>query len=749
MGAESEQFAALSLDHFREWRRENNVFDGMAVYGNASFNLTGSSEPRRIEGQTVSPSLFPLLGVSPIVGRMFTEEEGIPGRDKIVIFSFQTWQRLFGSDPGLVGRSVQLDGESYITVGVMPPEFRFPDPETEFWVPMAMEEREPSRPGEMRIELVPVIARLKPGVTVQQAEAAAEIFLDNLKETSDMERRMSDGVSIHLTSMHEQLVRPIRPALLVLLAAVGCVLLIACANVANLFLVRAQGRETEIAVRAALGAGRRRLISKLLTESVAYGLAGGLAGLVVAYWGVRLARALKPADVPLLDTMALDMNVLLFTIGVSLLTAILVGVVPAIRTSQVDLVKSLKGLGGSGGGGMLQIRPGRLRYLLAVVEIALALVLLVGAGLLLRSFLAIVSVDPGYQPRDTLSFRLNLPETKYPDLDTRRAFFDRLKESMEGLPGVEAAGLVNLPPLVNARAITVLNIEGQPPVTDRSQLPRADIRIASADFFRAMGIPLLRGRAFLRGDGPGAPPVAIINEALARRYFPDEEALGQRVQGLGEIVGVVGDVRQEGLEAEPRPEIYLTYRQTSPRMGPAVSGMTVVLRHDPGARALVDAVKARLADIDPELPLANVTSLSDRLSETVARPRLYAVLLVLFAGLALVLAVSGVYSVVSYSVSQRMRETGVRMALGASSSDILRMVLIEGLKLTLFGIGCGVTFSVLANRLLESVLFEVTPLDPVTFVVVTLAIATAVLIAVSIPARQAARTNAMSALRYE
>ena len=747
MGPDAEQMAAFSVDHFRAWRDGNDVFEAMAVYRDVSFNLTGGSEPRRIEGQNASPALFSMLGVEPFLGRYFSEEEETPGKDRVVILSYGLWQRAFGAEASLVGRTVELDGLSYTVVGVMPPDFRFPpDATTEFWVPLAMASPEPTRPGEMRIELVPVIAKLKPDVTVGQAEAAGETLLNNLRGTSEMASRMDEGVTIHLTSLHEQLVRPVRPALLVLLGAVGFVLLIACANVANLFLVRAHGRERDLAVRAALGAGRARLITRVLLESIVYGLAGGAVGILVAYWGVRMLRLLRPSDLPLLENIGISGAVLGLNFGVAVVTAILVGLVPAFRASRIDLVNGLKGLGT----GLVQSTPKRMRNALAVTEVALALLLFIAAGLMFRSFSTLTNVDPGYEPKDVLTFRLNLPSTKYESGTSQKAFYDRLRETLGAVPGVHANGIVNMLPLDQGRFITSLAIEGRPPVEDPMNMPRASMRVTSPGFFQSMGIRLVKGRGLEERDRDGAPRVVVINEFLAARYFENEEPLGQGIQRLGEIVGVVADVRQEGLDAAPEPEVYLDYRQVpDPTAGRMLAAMSVAARIDPRQAGLVGEIRRRVGEIDAELPLADLRPMSERLQDSVARPRLYAVLLILFAGLALILAGSGVYSVISYSVSQRTRETGVRMALGATSSDIVRLVLRDGLGILLWGLTLGLLASFGLSRFLRSVLFEIEPFDPLTIVVVAIVLGGAVLAASAIPARQASRTDAMKALRYD
>ncbi len=735
------EVAAFSMDHFRAWRESTDVFESMAVYQDRSFNLTGGSEPLRVEAESVSPSLFALLGVEPLLGRTFSADEEAPGRDRVALLSHGLWQRVFGGDETIVGRTIRLDGEPYDVVGVMPRSFRFPQPATELWVPLPDVDPEPLPPGAIRIELVPVVAKLAPGVSIEQAEAAGQAFLDRYRSESDA-AEMERDVSIHLTSLHEQLARPIRPALLVLFVAVTFVLLIVCANVANLFLARSQGRETEMAVRAALGAGRTRLAQQLLSESLTYALAGGALAIVVATLCLRLVRLALPSS-PWLEEVALDGPVVAFNLGVALLTALLVGLLPAIRASQVDVVSGLKGSAGSGPRGR------RSRNALAVAEVALALVLFAAAGLMLRSFMNLARNDPGYEPRDVLTFRLSLPETKYPDGAARRAFLDALRERLSALGGVSASGLVTTLPLDQERMITLLDIEGRPRVPDPMRMPRASVRIVSPDLFRAMGIRLSSGRALAEGDEVGAPPVVVINESLAKRYFEGEDPLKARIHRMGAIVGVVSDFRQEGLDREPEPEIYFDYRQVPDAMSEAISRMSVAIRFDPRASGFVESVKAAIHGLDPELPLADVRTMEARLEESVARPRLYALLLSFFAAVALILAASGVASVVSYQAAERTRENGLRMALGATPREILGLSLKVGWRILALGLGLGIAGAFFVGRLLSSVLFEVSPFDPWTLGSVCLVLAAAILAASAIPARRASRMDPLTALRYE
>jgi predicted permease len=586
------------------------------------------------------------------------------------------------------------------------------------------------------------VAKLAPGVSIEQAEAAGQAFLDRYRGTSEEPPEMERDVSIRLTSLHDQLARPIRPALLVLFVAATFVLLIVCANVANLFLARAQGRETEMALRAALGAGRSRLARQLLAESLTYALAGGALAIVVATLCLRLVRLALPSS-PWLEDVALDGPVVAFNLGVALLTSLLVGLLPAIRASQVDVVSGLKGSAGSGPRGRLS------RNALAAAEVALALVLFAAAGLMLRSFMNLARNDPGYEPRDVLTFRLSLPETKYPDGAARRAFFDALRERLSALSGVSASGLVNSLPLDQERMITILDIEGRPRPTDRMQMPRASVRIVSPDFFRAMGIRLTSGRALEEGDLTGAAPVVVVNESLARRYFEGEDPLSAHIHRMGAIVGVVSDFRQEGLDRDPEPEIYFDYRQTPDAMSEAISRLSVAVRYDPRASGLVESVKAAIHGLDPELPLADVRTMEARLEESVARPRLYALLLSFFAGVALVIAVSGVASVVSYQASARTRENGLRMALGATPREILGLSLKDGWRILAFGLFFGLAGALFVGRMLSSVLFQVSPFDPWTLSSVCLLLGTATLAASAIPARRAALMDPVTALRYE
>lgn len=497
-----------------------------------------------------------------------------------------------------------------------------------------------------------------------------------------------------------------------------------------------------MAVRAALGAGRGRLVRQLLAESLTYAAAGGILAVLVATLCLRFVRLALPQS-PWLDEVSLDGTVLAFNLGIAVLTALLIGLLPAVRASRVDVVSGLKTAAGAGPRGR------RLRTTLAVAEVALALALFAAAGLMLRSFLNLAGSDPGYEPRDVLTFRLSLPETKYPDGAARRVFFDALRERLSSLGGVSASGLVSTLPLDQERMVTLLDIEGRPRPADRTEMPRASVRIVSPGFFQAMGIRLVSGRALSEEDRNGAPRVVVVNESLARRYFEGEAPISARVHRMGEIVGVVDDVRQEGLDRDPEPEVYFDYRQVPDAMGEAIARMSVAVRYDARSSGLVESVKAAVRELDAELPLADVRTMEARLEESVARPRLYALLLSFFAGIALVLAVSGVASVVSYQAAERTRENGLRVALGATPDEIVALSLKDGWRILLFGLALGLAGATFVGRMLSSVLFQVSPFDPWTLGAVSLLLGAAVLAAAAIPARRAARLDPVTALRYE
>ncbi len=727
-----------SLPDFVDWREQNQSFEDLAAMSRRSMNLTGRGEAERVIGARVSASLFPLLRVETIRGRAFSPEEDRPGAERVAILSHGLWQRRFGSDPAFVGETITLDGESYAVIGVAPPEFQFPG-RVEVWIPLAME----VDPTERRGDFLLVLGRLKPGVTQEQAQAEMTTIAQRLEQQYP---NSNTKWGIEIVSLHEQVVGNIRPALLVLLGAVGFVLLIACANVANLLLARAAAREKEIAVRAALGAGRGRLVRQLLTESLLVAIIGGALGLLLALWGIDILLALNPDDVPRLSGVGVDGWVLGFTLGISLLTGILFGLVPAVQISRPDLHESLKEGGRTSGGSLRH----RTRHILVVAEVALALVLLIGAGLMIRSFDRLQRVSPGFNPENLLTMRISLPPAKYPERQHVLNFFDQLLERVRSLPGVQSASTIDNPYIGGGGNYLSFIVEGQPtPPLD--QVVDAQVRSVTPGFHRMLGVPLLRGRSLTGQDGPGNRLVCVINETMARRYFPDRDPLGQRVAFDGpdgqprwrEIVGVVGDVRQGGLDAEPYPEILLPEAQRT------IPAITLMVRTANDPHTLAGAVRGEVQAMDPDQPVYAVRTMDDIMKASVAQRRFNMLLLGSFAAVALLLAAVGIYGVISYSVSRRTHELGIRMALGAQPRDIFKLVVGQGMVLVVIGVGIGLAASFGLTRFLSSLLFEVSTTDPATFAGVSLLLAAVALLACYIPARRATRVDPLVALRYE
>jgi putative ABC transport system permease protein len=728
--------------NYIDWRDQNRVFEGMAAMTDQSFNLTGSGEPERIDGQRVSANLFPLLGVEPQLGRAFVPEEDQPGANHVVILSHGLWQRRFGSDAGIIGKSLTLNGDSHTVVGVMPPQLRFPSPEDELWVPVAFAPREAANRGRHYLN---VVARLKPGVTLQQAQAEMSAIAARLQQQYP-EQNAELGAAV--VPLHEQAVGDIKPALLVLLGAVGFVLLIACANVANLLLARAAVRQKEIATRVALGASRLRLVRQFLTESVLLAALGGGVGLLLSAWGVRLLKAFIPQDISQVKSITLDARVLGFTLLISLLTGLIFGLAPALQASALNLNETLKEGGRDSAAGS---RGNRIRGLLVVAEVAVSLVLLVGAGLLINSFLRLRSVDPGFRSDNLLTMSIVLPQLKYPDHARRAAFYDDLLNRVEALPGVKSAAVTSQIPLLRQGDSIGITIEGRPEPSP-GQKNIVVTRVVSPHYFQTMGIPLLRGRQFAEQDKADSPGVAVVSEAMARRYWPGEDPMGKRIcPGKPEspedwitIVGVVKDVRQFELNADPKPQMYLSYAQAgffAPRH--------LVVGTGGAPRSLASSVRATVWGIDRDQPVSDITTMEDVLSDSVARQRFSMLLLGVFAALALVLAAVGLYGVMSYSVAQRKHEIGIRMALGAQTADVLKLVIGQGLKLVSVGVGIGLAAALVLTRVMSSLLFGVSATDPATFATISLVLLGAGALASYLPARRATKVDPMIALRYE
>ncbi|HKG12700.1 MAG TPA: ABC transporter permease [Pyrinomonadaceae bacterium] len=729
--------------NFVDWRDQNGVFEGMAALADQSFNLTGMGDPERLEGKRASANLFGLLGVEPLLGRGFLPEDDRPGGPRVAVLSHGLWQRRFGSDPKVVGRSLELNGQSYEVVGVMPQSFQFPSPEYELWVPIAFTQQEAASRGRHYLQ---VVARLKPGVSFGQAQAEMSTIAARLQQQYP-EQNADLGAAV--VPLHEQVVGDIKPALLILLGAVGFVLLVACANVANLLLARAAARQKEIALRVALGASRARLIRQFLTESVLLAALGGVLGLLLALWGVNLLKAFIPDSISQVRAITVDAKVLGFTLVVSLLTGLIFGLAPAMQASNFNLNETLKEGGRDAAAGS---KGKRIRSLLVVAEVAVSLVLLVGAGLLINSFLRLRGVEPGFKPSNLLTMSAVLPQQKYPDHTRRTAFYDELIRRVEAVPGVKSAAIANWIPLIRQGDSTSITVEGQPPAEPGKEKMMVT-RVVNPHYFQTMGVQLSRGRAFDesqdRADSPGA---VIISETAARRYWPGEDALGKRL-AVGRVespddwltvVGVVNDVKQFQLDAEPRPQMYLSYKQAgffAPRY--------LIVSTSVEPLSLASAVRNTVWSVDRDQPVSHVRTMEDVLSDSIARQRFTMLLLGIFAAVALLLAAVGLYGVMSYTVAQRTREIGVRMALGAQRRDVLRLVVGQGLKLVLIGVALGLVLAFLLTRVMSSFLFGVSPTDPATLATISLVLVFVALLASYIPARRATKVDPLIALRYE
>jgi putative ABC transport system permease protein len=752
-----------SMPDFRAWRERNHAFDKMAAFSTRSFNISGTTEPERVPGAQVSADMFDLLAVPPARGRAFTAEDEIFGKHHVVIVSDALWQRRFGLETDLTDQTMTLNGERYTIVGVMPRSFQFPDPTIALWTPLAVADGdERNTRGNYWLS---VIARLKPNIATQQAQAE----LDGVFRQLEQEDRLFGGFSAQVVPLHDATVGGVKTALLVLLAAVGLVLLIACANVANLLLARAAARQREIAIRTALGAGRGRLIWQLLTESLLLGLAGGALGLLLAVWGVALLVGLGP-NVPRLAEIGFDPAVLAFTFGLALVTSVIFGLVPALQASKTDLNETLKESGRSSTGGA---RRRVLGNSLVVSEVAISFVLLIGAGLMINSLLHLQRVNPGFRTDHILTMQIALPPKYARDRPELTAgFFKQLNERVKALPGVEAAGLTTGLPLTNSGWGKIFTVEDRPAPKSLDEIPNVQYEQVSADYFGALGIPILRGRAFTERDTRDTAPAAVINETFARRFFADEDPIGKRLfLGPPEqlvppdilaalppgfrflrftIIGVIGDVRQSGLNQPVVTEIYTLHEQElASKFANPSNYMYLAVRTAGEPSSLVGAIRHEVQQLDPEQPIADVATMEELLATSLSQSRFSTLLLGVFAGVALLLAAVGLYGVISYSVEQRTHEIGIRVALGAQSGDVLKLVVRQGLTLTIAGVAIGLGASLLVTRVMTSLLYGVTATDPLTFAIIPLLLTGAALAASFIPARRATKVDPMVALRYE
>ncbi len=725
--------------NFFDWQNRSQAFTEMSAAEPYSLNLTGQDEPEAFRAWLVTAGFFQILGVGALHGRTFAQEEYQAGNERVVIISYGLWRRRFGADPNLIGQTLRLNGQQYTVLGVMPPEFQFPTGR-EMWAPRIATERDKVIRGS---GYLPVIGRLKPGVTLAQAQQEMDGVAAQLGQEHPQANR---ELGVAVVPLPEQLTGQVRPALLVLFGAVGMLLLIACANVASLLLARAAEREREFAVRAALGARRGRLARQLLTESLLLALLGGLAGILLAGWASSAILSLSLGDLPRAGEVRIDGRVLAFAVAISVLTALIFGLAPALRFSRPDLNRSLK----EGGRGATGFVRQRLRQALAVSEIALALVLLVGAGLLVRSFARLLQVNPGFSTDKALALEVHIwGVARTPE--QRAAFFEQTLDRIAALPGVRAAGAVTALPFHDNAidpAVT-FTIEGRPSPLP-GQEPTAYLTVASADYFNVLGIPLRRGRFFSRFDRQGAAPVALISETLARRYWPAEDPVGRKItarlfgQPINcEIIGVVGDLLHTGLDSDPRPELFRPHLQSP------YGSMTYVVGAATDPLTLLPAVKQEIWAVNKNLPFASTATVEQLVSRTLDARRFTLALLGSFAALALLLAGVGLYGLISFTTRQRTHEIGVRMALGARARDITRLVVREGLLLTLSGVAIGGAGAWALTRLMQTLLFGVSATDPLTFVVVALLLSMVALLACWIPARRATKVDPMVALRIE
>jgi predicted permease len=737
-----------SPGQFSAIKSQSSAFEDIAIARGQTVNLTGQATPERIGVVLTSSNMFSLLGAQPALGRVFLPEEDAPGKPLTAILSYGLWQRLFGGDPNVIDRAVTLNGRSYVIVGVMPADFSLSYEvmptvgaiaQAEMLLPLPMNAEQLNRQGDENYNL---LARLKPGVTIKQAQAELDLAVSHLEQQYPDSYPADRRFSFSIRPLLEQVVGDVRPALLVLLGAVGCVLLIACANVANLLLARAAAREKEIAVRTAMGAGRSRIVRQLLTESVLLSAVGGGLGLLIAIWGLDGLRRLNPGNIPRLENIGMDGRVLTFTFAVAVLTGILFGLAPALRSSQVNLNETLKESGRSmvGGGNH------RMRNLLVIAEIALSLVLLIGAGLLIRSFLSVQRVEPGFVAQNVLSLRMSVAGTAYAEESRRLSFYQQLLSRVRQMPGVESAGSTSVLPLSGSISWGSITIEGYTPASGQSSI-QADGRTVGVGYFETMKIPLVSGRFFTEQDTKDSMKVAIIDEKMARQYWSDTDPIGKRFKWGGPdwlvVVGVVGGVKQYALDTDSRVAFYMPHQQN-------LSGtMYVVVRTTADPMSLAAAVTKEARAMDPNVPVYDVKTMEQLLSESLVRRRFAMLALGLFAVVAMILAAVGIYGVMSYSVAQRTREIGIRVALGAQTRDVVMLVVGQGMLLTVTGVGIGLTGAFILTRVMASLLFGVSATDPLTFAAIALLLAGVALLACYFPARRAMKVDPMVALRYE
>jgi len=737
---------SVSPANYLDWENQNHVFSQMAIYGSREFNLTGTDHPEEVDVGAVSSHFFSVLQAQPILGRVFNPEEDQPGHNHVVILSHRFWQNHFGSNPEIVGRNIHLNGESFLVAGVMPASVPLPDT-AQMWTPLAWSDHERAVRGNHNYV---VIARLKDGVDFKQAQAEMNTISARLEQQYPEDDKGWGAVALPL---RDDLVSDVRTALLVLLGAVAFVLLIACANIANLVLAKTFARSKEIAIRTALGASTGRVLSQVLSETVLLALAGGALGLVLAHYGVQLIVAFLADKLPRSTEIALDGRVLGFTLLVSVLTGIVAGLLPAWRLIKTDLNDALKqGLGrtDSDSGG------NRARSVLVVSEVSLSLILLIGAGLMIRSLWMLRAVDPGFDPHHVLTMTISVPATKFPVPAQQVSFFKQVLERVRALPSVESASIVDNLPLGGGGSHQHIAIEGRPSVP-MSEQPEVDVRLISTDYLGAMGIPLLHGRDLNEADVAGRPSVVLINASLARRFWPNEDPVGKRLtlsffpDAAREIVGVVADTKVDSLdETRDTATLYFPLAQVSvPPSGWRSFGMVLAVRTTSNPASIVPSVTNAVHQVGRDATVLDIKTMDDLISDSLSPQRFNMLLLGAFAALALLLAAVGIYSVLSYSVKRRVREIGIRIALGAQVRDVLRLILFEGMRPTLIGLGIGLAGALALGRVLSSLIYGVKPTDPFTFGAVSVLLAGVGLFASVIPAYRATRVEPMKTLRDE
>ncbi len=760
-----EKFPAQGLDQipvsapeYLDYEKELRSFERIAAFNFADFNLTGRTAgdtPERIQGATVTPSLFPLLGVEPIRGRVFHQSEFGEGNDAVVVISERLWRRRFNSDPKLVGTQVPINGRSYTVVGIMPAKFEFPLPlfgvqggtfaeRADIWKPIAFTKDELDSRGSRSYV---VIGRLKNGVTQTQAQAEIDTVIAAWFQRFPDNYRIETRFGGTLYAVQDLIVGGMRSALFILLGAVAVVLLIACANLTTMLLARAGAREREFAIRVALGAGRRHFVRQLLAESVLLSVVGGIIGVILAVWSLDLLRTIGAQTVPRISEVNIDLRVLLVTLGVAVTTGIVFGLIPALASGRPELTEALKE---GGRGSTTGARSNRLRNALVIAEVALALVLLVGASLLLKSFVRLQNVDPGFNSRNVLTMEVSLPLLKYPRGKPVADFYAEATRRVKALPGVEAAAFTSILPLSGTNSDSSFAIEGRDPFAEKI-FPDEEIRAVTPEYFSVLKVPLIRGRFLRESDQFEGPGAVVINQAMARKWFPKVDPVGKRITNGDPrqpdtewltIVGVVGDMRHRALDQEPKPEYYLPHAQTPYR------AMILAVRSAQDPLSLTSAIRREISALDPDLPAANVRTLEQVTADSIAPRRLSVVLIGVFACVALVLASVGIYGVMSFLVVQRTHEIGVRMALGAQRRDVLFLVLGRAALLISCGTGIGLILALASSRTLSALLYDVGAFDLSTFALVTCALALSALLASVIPARRATKADPMIALGH-